>query len=172
MAFSSDNANKSKRVSALADINVDILLVLLIIFMVAAPTVHHGARLAAPDITPSDDKQPPPKEDEKDTLVIDKEGKLKFRGKEYKLKDLAALVKADPQLKKTRELYLQADMDLPYGRVMEVIGSVRRAGIKTIVSFTTLLTVQRELKLGDSTRAKNEAMLYPQRTGQLYLNVA
>lgn len=136
MAFSSDNENKSKRVSALADINVtplvDILLVLLIIFMVAAPTVHHGARLAAPDITPSDDKQPPPKEDEKDTLVIDKEGKLKFRGKEYKLKDLAALIKADPQLKKTRELYLQADLDLPYGRVMEVIGGVRRAGIKKL----------------------------------------
>ncbi|TNE51300.1 MAG: protein TolR [Deltaproteobacteria bacterium] len=134
MAFS-DNENKSKRVSALADINVtplvDILLVLLIIFMVAAPTVHHGARLAAPDITPSDDKQPP-KEDEKDTLVIDKEGKLKFRGKGYTLKDLAALIKADPQLKKTRELYLQADLDLPYGRVMEVIGSVRRAGIQKL----------------------------------------
>lgn len=137
MAFSSGNdEKKSKRVSALADINVtplvDILLVMLIIFMVAAPTVHHGARLATPDISPDDNSAPPPKEDEKDTLVINKVGQLSFRGKVVTLKQMAKFVKTDPQLKKTRELYLKADLDLPYGRIMEVIGRVRRAGIRKL----------------------------------------
>ncbi len=137
MAFGSSGGDKNKRFSggAIADINVtplvDILLVLLIIFMVTAPTVFHGARLVPPDITPNDNKQEPQK-DEKDTLIIDKKGTLKFRGSLLSKTQLRKIVKTDPQLRKTKELYLQASLDLDYGKVMEIIGLVRRAGIRKL----------------------------------------
>lgn len=136
MAFgSSSGSGKKTRGGAIADINVtplvDILLVLLIIFMVTAPTVHHGARLPTPDISPSDPKQPDQQE-EKDTVALDRQGQLRFRGQVFSLDKLYQLVKTDPQLQTTRELFLKADLELPYGQVMEVIGSLRRAGIQKL----------------------------------------
>lgn len=133
--MASGRRKRSRDGGSLADINitplVDVLLVLLIIFMVTAPMMHHGASLPTPDVTPSDDKNPS-KEVEKDTLVIDAKGKISLRGKPVDAKALLALLKKDPKLQKSRELYIRADMDLDYGKVMEIIGTMRKAGIRKL----------------------------------------
>lgn len=156
MAFgSSSGGGKKNRGGALADINVtplvDILLVLLIIFMVTAPTVHHGARLPTPDISPSDPKQQPQK-DEKDTVTLDRQGQLLFRGQTLTLDKLYQLVKTDAHLQSTQELFLKADLELPYGQVMEVIGSLRRAGIRKL----GVVVIAEELGIAPSPRPTPE----------------
>jgi biopolymer transport protein TolR len=130
------SAPKKKRGGAINDINVtplvDILLVLLIIFMVAAPAIHHGARLATPDVQPATDPAQPSQDEEKDTLTLDAQGQIRFRGQNFTDTQLYQFVKDDPHLQKTQELYMRADLNLPYGRVMEVIGTIRRAGIRKL----------------------------------------
>ena len=117
---------------SLAEINVtplvDVLLVLLIIFMVTVPMINHGAKLDTPDLSPST-PQDPTENEEKATLFLTKQGKLKFRNKEITKKQLAQLIKTDPALVKTRELYLRAEPSLDYGDVVEIIGIMRRSGI-------------------------------------------
>ncbi len=136
MNVGSSRSNKRSG-GSLADINVtplvDILLVLLIIFMVTAPMIHHGASVPAPDVSPQDPKQPPPQDSEKTTLFMDQSGKLSYRNQPIlDIPTLAKILKADPDLQKNQELYLQADPTLSYGRVMEVIGTMRKAGVKKI----------------------------------------
>lgn len=137
MNAGSNRGGKRGGGGSLADINVtplvDILLVLLIIFMVTAPMIHHGASVPAPDVSPQEKNQPPPQDAEKTTLFMDQKGQLSYRNKLIKdVATLAETIKNDADIQKSQELYLQADPNLSYGRVMEVIGTMRKAGIKKI----------------------------------------
>ncbi|MEM1009247.1 MAG: biopolymer transporter ExbD [Myxococcota bacterium] len=122
---------------ALAEINVtplvDVLLVLLIIFMVTAPLVHHGVNVPTPNADPPDTRQPPPTSQEKPTLFVDRKRQCSYKGKKFvDLKKLEAVLRSDFAKAKKKELFLQADPDLFYGQVMEIISLTRRAGIKNI----------------------------------------
>lgn len=123
------------RGGALADINitplVDVLLVLLIIFMVTAPLIHHGAVVPTPDMSPSD-ATPSQKDDEKDTLLVDHKGNIKLHNQPVPLKELYKRIQADTKLQRTKELYIRAHLDLNYGKVMEIIGTMRKAGIRKL----------------------------------------
>lgn len=135
MAMDEDHRRRRGGSSSLADINitplVDVLLVLLIIFMVTAPMIHHGASIPTPDVSPGDSTDDG-KKDEKDTVVVDQKGVITLRGKTMTLKELYKSIKDDAKLQKSKELYIKAHLDLAYGKVMEVIGTVRRAGIKKL----------------------------------------
>jgi len=130
-------SSSRKTGGALSEINVtplvDVLLVLLIIFMVTAPQLHHGISVPTPSNAPQDNKKPPPDTKEKPTLFVDR--KRQFSYKKQKIVDLeklAKVLKKDAAIQKSKELYLQADPDLPYGQVMEVIGVMRKSGVKSI----------------------------------------
>jgi biopolymer transport protein TolR len=128
-------SRRRKRGDTLAEINitplVDVLLVLLVIFMVTAPMVHHGARLATPDVSPSD-PQKQSKDEEKATLVVDRKGQILFRKKLISKTGLFEFLKKNQQLQQQQELYIKADPDLDYGVVMDIFGTARRAGIRKL----------------------------------------
>ena len=111
-----------------SDINVtplvDVMLVLLIIFMVAAPLMTVGVPLQLPKTAAAKVAEP------KDPTVvsIDKDGKV-FLGEEELVGDtivprLSALAAEDNQ----RVVLVRGDREIPYGRIMEVMGQVSTAG--------------------------------------------
>jgi len=104
---------------------VDVMLVLLIIFMVTAPMMSEGLDVDLP--TTSHVENLPT---EMDTMVmtITRDGAIYLDtyavSPEELEEKLVLLVK-----EKNKQLFLQADKEVPYGTVVNVMGRIRKAGI-------------------------------------------
>lgn len=105
---------------------VDVMLVLLIIFMITAPLMAEGVDVDLPQ-TKSATALPT----DKDHIIVT----IRKNGTVYvdtyaveKLEDLEAQIRAVATNQK-RQVFLQADKDVPYGAVVPVIGIIRGAGI-------------------------------------------
>jgi biopolymer transport protein TolR len=121
-----------------AEINVtpfvDVMLVLLIVFMVTAPLLIRGEEVNLPKTTSA-----PLKSEANDTpltLWVRADGTVLVQQTEIATEDLATQLVAVLGEGYDKQVYLYADTDVPYGRVMEVTAEVRRAGY-TRMSFIT-----------------------------------
>ncbi|MEQ9505404.1 MAG: ExbD/TolR family protein [Hyphomonas sp.] len=121
-----------------AEINVtpfvDVMLVLLIVFMVTAPLLIRGEEVNLPRTTSA-----PLKSEANDTpltLWVRADGTVLVQQTEIATEDLATQLTAVLGEGYDKQVYLYADTDVPYGRVMEVTAEVRRAGY-TRMSFIT-----------------------------------
>ncbi|MBT3517454.1 MAG: ExbD/TolR family protein [Nitrospina sp.] len=120
----------------MAEINVtpfvDVMLVLLVIFMITAPLMQHSLEVQLPQestepvqvkeipsVTLKGNKKVFWNDDEMVNLVI-----LSRKVKEYLSKN------------QNGGVYLKADKKLDYGFVMQVIATVRRAGVENIGMIT------------------------------------
>ncbi len=117
--------------SALSEINVtpfvDVVLVLLIIFMVTAPLLVRSLDVNLPTARTRSSEAT-----ERVIVTVDAEGRTFVRDRavnplllEERLRELVAFEGA-------REGYLQGDASLEYGRVIEVIDSMKRAGFDRV----------------------------------------
>jgi biopolymer transport protein TolR len=104
------------------------MLVLLIIFMVTAPMMQQGLDVDLPETTNTGMSV---KEDpfvltirKNQTLFVDKQ-ELQVVGIKEKL---AAIF----ENRKDKQIYIQADKEVPYGFVAEIMGEVKAAGISGI----------------------------------------
>ena len=124
----------TNRRQALAQINVtpfvDVMLVLLIIFMVTAPMLDQGIEVNLPEVENAPNLSNPV---EPLTVKVDRRGAI-WLGKE-KIADAAKLttvlrqaIKGD----KEREVFLEADRQVPYGEVVKVMAATRAAGIEKL----------------------------------------
>ena len=110
---------------------VDVMLVLLIIFMVTAPMLQQGVDVNLPKAATASLQG----KNEQVVLSIDKQGQV-FLGKDNKLdletlpKKMAAIMKEKPAA--DQKVYIKADQDLDYGRVMAVMGKLHQGGITQI----------------------------------------
>lgn len=116
----------------LSEINVtpmvDVMLVLLIIFMVAAPLMTVGVPVQLPKTAAaktSENKKPV-------VVSVDKDGHA-FLAKEAlspegALARLRAVAAEDPG----QTVLVRGDKDVPYGKVMEVMGLVGQAGFAKV----------------------------------------
>ena len=127
------------RGGAMADINVtplvDVMLVLLIIFMVTAPLITQGVEVDLPQ-TKADAMEGTEK---KLVLTLTKEKKI-FIGtnaeNEIPYPELEEKLKANAKLQAEKELYLHADRKLEYGFVVDVMATVKRAGVEKLGMVT------------------------------------
>ena len=108
---------------------VDVMLVLLIIFMITAPLLQQGLDV---DLPQASGKSLPP--EERLTITVNREGKIFLNDNEMGLKELE--VKLTALGKQNPTVYLKADRDVPYGSVVRVMASVRRAGIEQLGMVT------------------------------------
>jgi len=127
---------EERRQDLISDINVtplvDVMLVLLIIFMATAPMMRHGVKVNLP-ITES--KSIKTKEDPlilsitKKRLIFIEDYKVEFSALKEKLKKIFVN-------RPEKEIFLQADKDVPYGFVIKVMSQVKEAGIIKVGMIT------------------------------------
>jgi biopolymer transport protein TolR len=106
-------------------------LVLLIIFMVTAPMLQQGVDVNLPKAATAALEG----KSEQVVLSIDKQGDI-YLGKENKIEleavseKISAIMKVKPEAE--QKVYIKADTDLDYGRVMQVMGKLHQGGITQI----------------------------------------
>ena len=110
---------------------VDVMLVLLIIFMVTAPLLVAGVPVDLPESRAGAlDQQAKPVQ-----VAIDGRGAITVDDapvSEAELPRLLAQIAAQPEPSEGRRIYLRADRGLDYGRVMQVMGELNRAGLNRV----------------------------------------
>lgn len=123
--------NSNRRRTMLAQINVtpfvDVMLVLLIIFMITTPLMEKGVDVALPEV-----ENAPNLSTVKEPLVITVTRKGKIMVGSNRVENAAKLTPVLQQVLSEREdktVYLEADKAVPYGRVVQVMAAVKRAGV-------------------------------------------
>lgn len=112
---------------------VDVMLVLLIIFMVTAPMMTEGLEVDLPQTRAVETL---PLESESLILTIRRDGNMYLDTYPVSMDELQE--KLDLLVKsQNKELLLQADKEIPYGVVVEVMGRVREAGIDKLGMVAT-----------------------------------
>jgi len=130
------SARAKGRRAPMADINVtplvDVMLVLLIIFMVTAPLMTAGVPVNLPDSRAKalDQDQKPV------DIAVDRDGAIHIGDDAVTLEELpdrlSVIASERRQGDKPPQVFLRADKALDYGRVMEVMGELNRAGLNRV----------------------------------------
>ena len=108
---------------------VDVMLVLLIIFMVATPMMSQGLDV---DLPQTKQVEVLPTEVDHMILTVRRDGRIFLE--EYAVDAMEELEGHLQRLvrDKGKTLFLQADKEVPYGVVVEVMGHVKAAGIEKL----------------------------------------
>jgi biopolymer transport protein TolR len=111
---------------------VDVMLVLLIIFMVTAPLIQQGVKVNLPTAKAA----PVEAQEKKLVLSVDAQHRVFIGDVEVQLDQLEEKLKSNAKAQADKEVYLDADRDIPYGIVVEVMASAQRAGISNVGMIT------------------------------------
>jgi biopolymer transport protein TolR len=122
---------------------VDVMLVLLIIFMVTAPMMTQGIDVKLPESA----APAIPSEEERLMVTINKDQKIFINEYQVDLNVLGPKLSAMYQNQQQHKgVFLRADEKLPYGFVVEVMGTIRQAGIDQIGMVTEPLSTPAKKK--------------------------
>ena len=128
------------RRSSLSQINVtpfvDVMLVLLIIFMVTAPMLDQGVEVDLPEVS-----EAPGLPADQDPLVVSlqRDGQLLIgKARIDDLDKLGPVIQQALKGKPDREVFLEADQEVAYGRVVQVMAAVKNAGVDKLGMVTRL----------------------------------
>ncbi|WP_321367709.1 protein TolR [uncultured Desulfuromusa sp.] len=128
------------RRSSLSQINVtpfvDVMLVLLIIFMVTAPMLDQGVEVSLPEVAEAPGL---PAQQEPLVVTLERSGQILIgKAKIDQLAKLGPVIQQAMKGKPDREVFLEADEKVPYGRVVQVMAAVKKAGVEKLGMVTRL----------------------------------
>lgn len=107
---------------------VDVILVLLVIFMVTANFLKkESININLPKVADAD-----PNVAESVQVALTKEGKLLFEGKDSTVENMIQNLERESKIRPNMRLTLSADEKLPYGKITETMGLIRKAGVTRI----------------------------------------
>jgi len=109
---------------------VDVMLVLLIIFMVTAPMMEKGVEVQLPEV-----ENAPTIEGMKEPLVvtIDDQGGISIGQSQVEsVKKLTPVLQQVLAKRKEKEVFLEADRKVAYGRVVQVMAAIKAAGVEKL----------------------------------------
>jgi biopolymer transport protein TolR len=128
------------RRSPMAEINVtpmvDVMLVLLIIFMVTAPLLTAGVQVDLPESKAAALEQ----DQEPVSISIDGSGAIFVDDASVAAAALPARLRQIASSSRQEggpRVYLRADRGLDYGRVMQLMGEINRAGLRRVALVST-----------------------------------
>lgn len=130
-------ALKKKKEDVNAEPNVvplcDVLLVLLIIFMVVTPLVQQGVDLKLPVASNTIEMPDNPEV----ILYIKKDGTLFVNDQIVDERNPLQILLEDAMMQAAdKKLYLKADQDLNFGKIVDIIGTMKNAGVEDIGIIT------------------------------------
>jgi len=121
-----------KTQTALSEINVtplvDVMLVLLIVFMISAPLMQQGIQVDLPKANAETLSEVP----DQLVLIVNRARQLSINGTvipqgTLRVK-LTAIAKAKPEI----QIFIQADQNVPYGFIAQVMAEVKQAKINRV----------------------------------------
>ncbi len=119
----------------LADINVtpfvDVMLVLLVIFMVTAPMFSQGLPVNLPQA-----KARPMVHDRPLVVSISPERRIFVGDRQVALSELSGAIKLESPGAPAPEILLKSDREVPYGLVVQVMSSLKEAGVEKLGIIT------------------------------------
>ena len=107
---------------------VDVMLVLLIIFMVATPMMSQGIVV---DLPQTKQVEVLPTESENMVMTVRQDGKIFLDEYPVELDDLESKLQMLVK-EKNKTLFLQADKNVPYGTVVDIMGRIKAVGIEKL----------------------------------------
>ena len=114
-----------------ADINVtslvDVVLTLLVIFMITAPMMQGGVEVAIPRARTQSVAAP-----EGVVVSIDRTGAIFVGEAAVRWEEFEAQFPALVREKGAQNVYLRADREVPYGRVVQVLGAMKSSDVATV----------------------------------------
>lgn len=116
---------------------IDTALTLLIIFMVTTPMLQKENALQV-ELPKGNVKETQETQKEELTVVITQKGDLSFNNKIIKEKDLILALKKAIGKKNDKTVFVKADTGASYGKVIELVDSIKHiGGIKYVALATT-----------------------------------
>ena len=111
---------------------VDVMLVLLVIFMITAPLLTVGVEVDLPKA----DSPPLPGDDEPLSVTVARDGTTYLQETEVPVDELIPKLKAITERRPDVRIFIRGDQEIAYGRVMEVMGALNRAGFNNLALVT------------------------------------
>ena len=111
---------------------VDVMLVLLVIFMITAPLLTVGVEVDLPKA----DSPPLPGDDEPLSVTVARDGTTYLQETEVTVDELIPKLKAITERRPDVRIFIRGDQEIAYGRVMEVMGALNRAGFNNLALVT------------------------------------
>jgi len=109
---------------------VDVMLVLLIIFMVTAPMMEKGVEVQLPEV-----ENAPTIEGMKEPLVVtvNDKGEISIGSSQVEsVQKLTPVLQQVLAKRKEKEVFLEADRKVAYGRVVQVMAAIKAAGVEKL----------------------------------------
>jgi len=135
MAMTLPGRGRGRFGPALSDINVtplvDVILVLLIIFMVTAPMMTRGIDVRLPKTESGSDAT-----DQRLVVAIDGDGTVYLNDHPVNVNLLTDRLKTEIKRTGIDFIFLRADQDVPYGRVMVVMDQIKKSGADRVGMVT------------------------------------
>ena len=113
---------------------VDVMLVLLIIFMVITPLLQSGVSVALPKEMKNPEEDPAIIKESSFVVAITAENEYYVGKDKVEITDLRDQITQTMENKRPEEriVYIKSDVNANYGSVVEVINTIRQAGIEQI----------------------------------------
>jgi biopolymer transport protein TolR len=109
---------------------IDVAWTLLVVFIIASPVIHHNIKVNLPKGQVHEVKTT-----NKSTIIsLDKNLKIYFNSTPVSKKQL--LVALAQLQNKQETVFIQADADITYGTVIELISEIKKAGISHVAMPT------------------------------------
>jgi biopolymer transport protein TolR len=127
--------SRGRRQSALAEINVtplvDVMLVLLIISLLASPMLQRGIHLELPATETATEI-----EEASVVVSVDRESRIRINDRPVHPDLLQEQMRRLALSRPSETVFLRADKLLPYGEVLLVMDTIRKAGVSRIALVT------------------------------------
>lgn len=107
---------------------VDVMLVLVVIFIITAPLLASSIKLDLPKSEAAKPGDAP----QFVTIVVNKSGQTFFNDKPVEVAELSRTLEQTARQNPQTEVQLRADAAVPYGKIVEVMGTAQKAGLNRI----------------------------------------